>query len=72
LFRVLERLSGIEEVSVREKATESIQKILGQIRIKDYEASLLQLLQRMNANDAQTSRYTCVHLIPTVYPFMQP
>lgn len=44
LFRVLERLSGIEEVSVREKATESIQKILSQIRIKDYETSLMQLI----------------------------
>jgi hypothetical protein len=30
------------------------------------------MLQRMNNNDAQTSRYSAVHLIPTVYPFFQP
>lgn len=69
LLRVLERLCNIEEQTVREKATESIQKILGQVRIKDFEAHLMSMVMRLFANDNNTSRFTAVHLVPTLYPF---
>lgn len=42
------------------------------MRIKDFEATLMQMQQRMANKDDNTSRYTAVHLIPTVYPFFTP
>jgi len=44
VLRVLEKLCGIEEIAVREKATESIKKILASVRIKDFEAFIMSMM----------------------------
>ena len=47
-----------------------MQKILALIKIKDFESTLMSMEQRLCNNDNNTSRYTAVHLIPTIIPFV--
>lgn len=71
ILRILERLCVVEEISVREKATESIKKILASVRIKDFEKSIMEMMQRLMKNQSNTTKYAAIHLIPFVYTYFQ-
>lgn len=46
MLNPLEQLCAIEETAVREKATESIKKILDKVKIKDLEKEVLAMILR--------------------------
>lgn len=42
------------------------------VKVKDYEISLMQMMQRMAQNDTNTSRFTAVNLVPVLYSQVSP
>ena len=61
-----------EAARLRNQATESIKKILASVRIKDFETSIMALMQRLMSSDTITTKYTAIHLIPFVYTYFMP
>jgi len=67
VLRPLEKLCAIEESTVREKATESVKKILAMVRIKDFEVSIMGMLSNLMNGDCYSSKFAAIQLIPCVY-----
>ena len=73
LIKILENLSCAEETIVRDKAIESLKKVLGQARIKDKEADYIELIKRLiNGQETFTSKIAGMSIIPVCYPFVSP
>lgn len=42
------------------------------MRIKDFESYIMGMMQRMAHGETQVSKYTVIHLIPSVYTYFVP
>ena len=47
VIKILEKLCQLDEATVRDKATESIKKIFGSLRLKDIEQSVMEIVKRL-------------------------
>lgn len=60
VLRPLEKLCASEETTVRDKATESVKKILEMIKIRDFESGIMGMIQRLMNGDCFTSKFAAV------------
>ena len=68
LIKPLESLCTVEEGTVRDEATKSINKILSQIKVKDFEDDFIQLFTRLIKGDWYTSKVSATNILPSLYP----
>ena len=54
------------------QATESVKKILASIRIRDFEMSIMGMIQRLMEGECFTSKFAAVQLFPCVFSHMSP
>lgn len=47
VIKILEKLCQLDETTVRDKATESIKKILACLRLKDIEGPVMDIIKRL-------------------------
>ena len=69
LLNILEKICALEELSVREHATESIKKILSALKLSQEADKVMLMIRRLNQCPDNTTKYTTVHLIPFVYSY---
>ncbi len=72
LIRPLEQLSSVEENSVREKAIESIKKVLSQVSIKENEEDVMGIIRRLVNGEWYSTKIAGVSLIPFVFLQVRP
>ena len=53
------------------QATESVKMIINQIHVKDFEANIMAMLQRLMNDECQTSKFAAIQLFPCVYTHFQ-
>lgn len=68
LIKPLESLCTVEEGTVREQAAKSINKILSQIKVKDFEEDFIQMFARLIKGDWFTSKVSATIILPSLYP----
>lgn len=68
LIKPLESLCTVEEGTVRDQATKSINKILSKIKVKDFEAEFVGLFGRLVKGDWYTSKVSATKILPSLYP----
>jgi serine/threonine-protein phosphatase 2A regulatory subunit A len=68
LLKPLEALCTVEEGMVRETAAKSINKILSNIKVKDFEEDLVTLFSRLVKGDWFTSKISATMILPSIYP----
>ena len=70
IFGPLEKLCLIEESLVRDRAAESIIKILGRLKQQNFEyfePCVMAMVGRLICGDGISAKYAAIQLIPTVY-----
>jgi len=67
LIKPLELLTKAEENSIREKAIESIKKVLSEISIKECESEVMEIIRRLSSDKWYTSKIASVSLIPSIF-----
>lgn len=72
VIKVLEKLCQLDEATVRDKATESIKKILACLRLKDIEGHVMDIIKRLLNGENYQSKFAATTLIPTVYAHLSP
>jgi hypothetical protein len=72
IIKILEKLCQLDESTVRDKATESIKKIFAQLRLKDIEGQVMEVIKRLMNGENYQSKFSATSLIPSVYPHMSP
>lgn len=50
------------------QATESVKQVLGQVKAKDVEGPVLDMVRRLMQGESYTSKFAATQLIPFVYP----
>jgi len=71
LAKPLEILASAEEGIIREKAAESLKKVLTMCRIKEHEAEIMALLKKMVHNtESFASILSGIAIIPSCFPQM--
>jgi len=71
LIRLLENLASAEEPTVRDKAIESLKKVLSNSKVKEHEREFIELIKRFtNDKDTYGLRIVGFSILPTCYPFM--
>jgi len=68
LFRILERLCLIEETVVRDKAIGALKTLFKHVSLKDYQNSIMQMLDRLIHSDCVAAKLSAVSIIPSVIP----
>lgn len=68
LIKPLESLCTVEEGTVRDQAAKSINKILGQVKVKDFEDEFIGLFTRLIKGDWFTSKVSATMILPSLYP----
>lgn len=68
ILTLLEKMCTVEEQSVREKAVESIKKLVHEVKAKNIENDLMAMIKRLMEGDWFTSRISAVKLIPSFFP----
>jgi serine/threonine-protein phosphatase 2A regulatory subunit A len=63
----LEKLAGVEEVAVRDRAVESITKVIEVISKDQFEGKVVPLVRRLCAGQWFTSKCAACALLPVVY-----
>ena len=54
------------------QATESVKQILSTIQIRDFEVSIMGMIQRLMNGECFTSKFAAVQLFPMIYPNLTP
>ncbi len=72
LIKILEKLCSLDESTVRDKATESIKKILACLRLKDIEPQVMEIIKRLMNGENYQSKFAATQLIPCVYASLSP
>jgi len=67
LLKPLESLCTVEEGTVRDQAAKSINKLLNQIKVKDFEDDLIALFSRLVKGDWFTSKISATIILPELY-----
>ena len=70
LIKPLEALCTVEEGAVRDQACSSINILLGNIKVKDFEDQLIALFIRLIKGDWFTSKISATKILPSIYPFV--
>lgn len=68
MLKPLESLCTVEEGTVRDEATASINKLCGKIKVKDFEDELIELYSRLVKGDWYTSKISATKILPSLYP----
>ena len=72
VFKPLERLCEVEEVSVKDKAVKSIKHIFTLINIKEMKHQILQMIGRLMNSETFNSKTAAIQLFPVIYEHMSP
>lgn len=72
IIRILEKLCQLDEATVRDKATESIKKILACLRLKEIEGQVMETIKRLMNGDNYQSKFAATQLIPAVFAHLSP
>lgn len=72
ITKILEKLCQLDEATVRDKACESIKKIFAQLRLKDIEPQVMEIIKRLMNGENYQSKFGATSLIPTVYQHLSP
>ena len=70
LFKILELLLILDEQSVRNEALITFKTILSQVNPADYEADLMDLINRLSSSEYINQRQSAINLIPVVFVHM--
>lgn len=73
IVKPLEILASAEEGIIREKAAESLKKLLPLTKIKEHEAEIMALIKRLiNNTESFASILSGAAIIPTCFPHVSP
>jgi serine/threonine-protein phosphatase 2A regulatory subunit A len=70
ILKPLETLCTVEEGAVRDQAGESIKKLLSEVKVKDFEEELIELVSRLMKGDWFTSKTSAMSILPSIYPYV--
>lgn len=71
LAKPLEILASAEEGEIREKAVESLKKVVTLCKIKEHEAEIMAIVKRlMNNTESFASILSAIAIIPSCFPQM--
>lgn len=68
VMKPLETLATVEEGAVRDQACKSIRTTLSQVKVKDFEDDLIQMVSRLIKGDWFTSKTSAMAILPSIYP----
>jgi hypothetical protein len=67
LFKILELLLILDELSVRNEALISFKIILSQVNPSEFENDLVEMLTRLALSDYANQKLSAINLIPSIF-----